>query len=124
MTDRQIAKIARRCKTKDALKILNANYKANDDSFLYYLHEEDYFHEVKFYELCQAMASLHHSYLHDEVASVQIIFIYGQVLRHIIYHFDPKDLSRISNFPCDYDKKLAFLESAIQRGSFENGEDL
>lgn len=97
----------------DMLKILNANFEAKDKSFLYYLHEENYFHEITFSELCGCISSLCYTYPHDKVVSAQIIFIYGQVLRHIIYHFDSNDLSQISNLPCDYNKKLETLECII-----------
>ena len=41
-----------------ALEILNVNWKADDGSFLYYLHEENNFHEAAFLELCSCIFSL------------------------------------------------------------------
>ncbi len=41
----------------DALEILNANWKAEDGSFLYYFHEENNFHEAAFLELCGCISS-------------------------------------------------------------------
>lgn len=97
----------------DALKILNDNFEAENHSFLYYLHEKDYFHETAFDELCSCISSLCCLYPHDEIVSAQICFIYGQVLRHIIYHFDPGDMSRISNLPSTYNEKLETLERIV-----------
>lgn len=99
----------------DMLKRLRDNYEARDNSFLYYLHEENLYHEVAFSELCDCISSLCLTHPYDKVVSSQIIFIYGQALRHFIYHFDPNDLSRISNFPCDYSEKLEFLECIIMK---------
>ena len=45
-------------KIMDALEILNANWKAEDGSFLYYFHEENNFHEAAFLELCSCISSL------------------------------------------------------------------
>lgn len=97
------------------LKTLSANYEGNDNSFLYYLHEEDSFNERAFSELCDCISSLCCSHPYNKVVSSQITFIYGQVLKHIIYHFDPSDSSRISDLPCDYNEKLEFLECSITK---------
>ena len=35
----------------DELKVLNDNFEAEDNSFLYYLHEENYFHKTALAEL-------------------------------------------------------------------------
>lgn len=99
----------------DVLKVLSANFKAENNSFLYYLHEENYFHEIAFSELCGCISSLCHTHPHDKAVYGQICFIYGQVLRHIIYHYDPDDLSRISNLSCDYNEKLETLERVITK---------
>lgn len=98
----------------DALKVLNDNFEAENHSFLYYLHEENYFHETAFLELCGSLSSLCDTHPHDKMVSAQICFLYGQVLRHIIYHFDPGDLSRISNLPCNYNEELETLERIIR----------
>ena len=42
-------------KIMEAMEILNANWKAEDGSFLYYLHEENNFHEAAFLELCSCI---------------------------------------------------------------------
>lgn len=98
----------------DALKVLNDNFEAENHSFLYYLHEESYFHETAFSELCGSLSSLCDTHPQDKMVSAQICFLYGQVLKHIIYHFDPGDLSRISNLPCNYNEELETLERIIR----------
>lgn len=99
----------------DDLKVLNDNFGAENNSFLYYLHEENLFNETAFSELCSSLSALCHTHLHNKVVSAQICFIYGQVLKHIIYHFDPGDLSRISNLPCNYNEELETLERIITK---------
>lgn len=99
----------------DELKILNSNFEAKDNSFLYYLHEESYFHETALAELYGCISSLCYTHPHDKLVSAQICFVYGQVLRHIIYHFDSGDLCRISNLPCCYNKKFEMLEQIVAK---------
>lgn len=99
----------------DVLKVLRANFEAKDKSFLYYLHEENYYHKTAFYELCSCLSTLSHNNTHDKMISTQICFIYGQILRHIIYHFDPSDLIRISNLPINYNEELETLEHAVTK---------
>lgn len=99
----------------NALNVLRANFEAEDNSFVYYLHEENYYHKAAFSELCSSVSSLCRTHPHDKMVSAQICFIYGQVLRHIIYHFDPGDLSRISNLPCNYNEELETLDRLITK---------
>ena len=97
----------------DALEILNANWKAEDGSLLYYFHEENNFHEAAFLELCGCISSLSRLRPRDQAVSSKIVFVYGQVLKHLLYHFDPQDLSSISNLPSDYSEKLELLEKTV-----------
>ena len=97
----------------DALKILDDNFNAVHNSFLYYLHEKGCYHEAAFLELCDCLYTLCDAHLHENRVSYQIVFIYGQVLKHIVYHFDPADLSQISNLPDNYNEKIEILETLI-----------
>ena len=100
-------------KIMEAMEILTANWKAEDGSFLYYLHEENNFHEAAFLELCSCIYSLSRRHPQDQTVSSKIVFVYGQVLKHLFYHFDPQDLSSISNLPSDYSEKLELLEQNV-----------
>lgn len=99
----------------NALKVLNENFEAKNNSFLYYLHEENFFHEAAYAELCDSLFSLCNTHGHNQVVSAQICFIYGQVLKHIIYHFDPNDMSRIEHLPYDYNEKIEIMEHAVTK---------
>ena len=58
----------------EAMEILNANWKAEDGSFLYYLHEENNFHEAAFLELCSCISSLSRCHPQDQMVSSKIVF--------------------------------------------------
>lgn len=98
----------------NALRVLDDNFKAINHSFLYYLHEENYYDETAFSELCGCLSLLCHTHSCKRELSSQILLIYGEVLKHIIYHFDPNDLSSISNLPHDYNEKLEVLEQLVR----------
>lgn len=95
----------------NVLQVLNDNYKAENKSFLYYLHEEYTFNEEAYACLCKCIAELKK----DEASMMKINFIYSQILKHIIYHFDPDDSSLIEDLPVDYNEKLDTLDALIRR---------
>ena len=74
-------------KIREAMEILNANWKAEDGSFLYYLYEENNFHESAFLELCSCISSLLWLHAQDQTVSAKILFIYEQVLKPFLYSF-------------------------------------
>lgn len=99
----------------DALQKLHDNYTAENASFLFYLHEQEQFDESEFSALCACIASLCQTHAEDRTVAAQICFVYGQVLRHIVYHFDPNDRSKICDLPLEYYEKLNSLESIAAR---------
>ena len=64
--------------------LIEDNKRGENQSFLYFLHEEKKF-DVK------AL---------DELRDIH--YIENQILRHLVYHFDDNDLSKISNLPFEY----------------------
>ena len=40
-------------------------------------------------------------------------WIETQILRHLVYHFDENDLSKISNLPMDYWEELEAFELVV-----------
>lgn len=99
----------------DIQKVINDNYKAQDSSFLYYLHEENHFDEEALSKLCRCISSLAHKNPQDRAFPMQTSFIYSQTLKHIIYHFDPKDSYEIADLPFDYNEKLELLDTAVMQ---------
>lgn len=42
-------------------------------------------------------------------------FIENQILRHLVYHFDSNDLSKISNLPDEYWEYIEPFEQAVRK---------
>lgn len=94
------------------MDIITDNYYALNYSFLYYLHEKDNFNIDAFYKLINYIDSLPQK--QDNII-LQLIFIQNEILKHIIYHFDPNDISRITNLPDNYLEYLSMLELSIKK---------
>lgn len=95
---------------EDALRLIEENYKAANDSFLYFLHERDLFDIDAFAKLLDSINSLEEG---KENILERLNVIQKEILKHIIYHFDPNDSSRITNLPEDYWAYLTGLEDAV-----------
>ncbi|MDE7479396.1 MAG: hypothetical protein K2M91_15925 [Lachnospiraceae bacterium] len=93
-------------------QLIEDNYKATNSSFLFYLHERDMFDIDAFSRLLDGINGLEEK---QEELLEQLHFIFSEILKHIIYHFDPNDTSRITNLPDDYWEYLLDLENAIGR---------
>ena len=76
--------------------LIEDNKKAENKSFLYYLHEENVFDRQLLADLCRYIDNLD-SISIDQIRDLH--FIENQILRHLVYHFDSNDLSKISNLP-------------------------
>ena len=68
------------------------------------------FHSKSLAALCQYLVRL-------ETVNIEQLrdlrWIETQILRHLVYHFDENDLSKISNFPMNYWEELEAFEQAI-----------
>ena len=92
--------------------IIEDNKNATNQSFLYFMHEENIFDEKSFSELCNYINKL------DSVSLAELkdlCFIQNQIMRHLVYHFDEDDFSKISNLPATYCKYIDLLDNAIQK---------
>ena len=72
--------------------LIEDNKRAENQSFLYFLHEEKTFDVKALDDLCQYISEL------DTISFEQL----RDILRHLVYHFDDNDLSKISNLPFEY----------------------
>ena len=97
-------------KKDTVLDVIENNCKAANNSFLYYLHERDVFDTDAFTKLLDCINVLEEK---QEDLLEQLYFIQNKTLKHIIYHFDPNDRSRITNLPDNYWDYLSELENAI-----------
>ena len=86
--------------------LIEDNRRADHFSFLYYLHEKKVFHSESLAALCQYLVGVE-SVLRD------LRWIETQILRHLVYHFDENDLSRISNLPTNYWEEVEAFEQVV-----------
>lgn len=92
--------------------IIEDNKNATNQSFLYFMHEENIFDEKSFSELYNYINKL------DSVSLTELkdlCFIQNQIMRHLVYHFDKDDFSNISNLPATYWKYIDLLDNSIQK---------
>ena len=90
--------------------IIDDNVKATNQSFLYFLHEENIFDKKSILNLCNYVQTI------DSVTILELrklYFIQNQILKHIAYHFDKNDMYEISNLPLDYWEYIEHLGSVI-----------
>ena len=92
--------------------LIEDNRRAVHFSFLYYLHEEKDFRVDALVDFCnylEMMESVSIEQLRD------LRWIECQILRHMVYHFDPNDLSRIRNLPTNYWEELEAFEQVVSK---------
>ena len=100
--------------SNEALKIVNDNYAAANDSFLFFLHERDRFCADKFEALCQSVEALA-ACSDDAVLTRKITHCYQNILKEMIYHFNPNDSSVIADMPENYAEYLEQFDCALAR---------
>ena len=92
--------------------LIKDNIRAENQSFLYYLHEENKFDTQSLADLCRYIENLD-SISIDQIRDLH--FIENQILRHLVYHFDSNDLSKISNLPDQYWEYIEPFEQAVTK---------
>ena len=92
--------------------LIEDNKKAENKSFLYYLHEEKVFDRQSLANLCHYVEKID-SISIDQLRDLH--FIENQILRHLVYHFDSNDLSKISNLPDEYWEYIESFEQAVTK---------
>ena len=92
--------------------LIEDNKKAENQSFLYYLHEENIFDTQSLADLCRYIENLD-SISIDQIRDLH--FIENQILRHLVYHFDSNDLSKISNLPDEYWEYIEPFEQSVTK---------
>ena len=92
--------------------LIKDNIRAENKSFLYYLHEEKVFDSQSLADLCRYVEKLE-SISIDQMRDLH--FIENQILRHLVYHFDSNDLGKISNLPNEYWEYIEPFEQAVTK---------
>ena len=108
-------------KAEIAKQIILDNYKIENNSFMFFLHEKNYFSEEAFWEFYESITALT---LCVEERSMeiaeQITQNYQRLLKYIVFHFDPNDDFTLENFPENYVDYLERIEYALMAYFREN----
>ena len=94
------------------MSFIRKNVLLEEGTVFYYLHEESLFHEESYKELCAYIEELESISLED---FKDLVFLHHQVIRHLVYHFDPVDIVELKSFPPDYWKVIDRIDSAVKR---------
>ena len=105
---------------EDAIQTLVDNYKGDNNSFMFYLHEKNYFSVEKFWEFYESITALVLNNDNSSEITIQITHSYQRLLKYIIFHFDPKDDYVLENFPENYIDYLERIEYALMAYSSGN----
>ncbi len=108
---------------EEAKIIIADNYLGKEDSLLYLLYEDSYFSTEKYWAFYDSIACLASGHLKSEELSMQIASSYQRILKEILYHFDPNDISVLNNFPDNYNDYIERLDFAVL-AYFESNPDL
>ena len=98
--------------TEEAQKVIFDNDNCNENSFIYYLHEECYFSIEKFWEFYDSIVTLIGKKKNPEITK-RITQIYQRILKEMIYHFDPMDIAVMDNFPENYTDYIERIDFAL-----------
>lgn len=108
---------------KNNLEILISNYKGEEGSFIYSLHERNYFDKDLYWEYYNSILNITESTLNkpvDEETSKMIFHTYNYFLKSIIWSFLHNDLSKIDNLPLEeINLYIERLSIRISNGHFE-----
>ncbi|MGX8774070.1 MAG: hypothetical protein ACSW8G_03320 [Bacillota bacterium] len=99
---------------EDALRTIDDNKNASNDSFLFFLHERNMFSEEAFRDLCEAIDSLEEEPALDTKLIVDVSEIYQFALFSLMCHFDPNDSYCIEKLPADYADCAEELRAAVE----------
>ena len=94
------------------MSFIRKNVLLEEGTFFYYLHEESLFHEECYKELCAYIEGLEYISLED---FKDLVFLHHQLIRHLVYHFDPVDIVELKSFPKDYWEVIERIDIAVKR---------
>lgn len=98
----------------NAKEVLEDNFKAKNNSFLYYLLDKSEFDKEAFKDLNMSIRTLADEEVGISRTAQQINNVYGRVLKCFLYHFDKEDEYKIANCPENYSKFIEFLEKNVE----------
>ena len=111
-----------------AKAVLKKNADCAEKSLTYAMHERGRFSEKRFWEFYDCVITLAEDALtngRDIETARDISWVYQQILKEMIWHFDKKDLSKLKKLHKNYNEYIERLDGAIVayfRGVFINEE--
>ena len=97
-----------------ARDILEDNVNAKNGSFLHYLHNKSEFNVDSFKKLYAAIRVLADEEVGISRAAQDINYVYGQILKCLLFHFDENDEFKINNLPENYSKLIEYLDKSVE----------
>ena len=98
----------------EAQTIIQDNFEAKNNSFLYFLREKSTFNKESFNQLCNAVHSVADENVEISRNAQKIMFIYSAILKCFMYHFDKNDDYTITDLPDNYNKMIALLDKNVE----------
>jgi len=97
-----------------AKKILEDNVEAKNKSFLFYLRNEASFNKEAFKRLYASIKILADDEVGISRTAQQINYVYGQILKSLLFHFDKNDEYKIKDLPENYGKLIEYLDNSVE----------
>ncbi|MBR1601070.1 MAG: hypothetical protein IJ677_05770 [Alphaproteobacteria bacterium] len=97
-----------------AKDILIDNVEMKNGSFLHYLHNKSEFNNNAFKKLYAAIRVLADEEVDISRTAQNINYVYGQILKCLLFHFDKNDEFKISNLPENYSKLVSYLDNSVE----------
>ena len=97
-----------------ARQILEDNFEAKNESFLFYLREKSLFNKDAFRQLYDSIRKVAEENVAISRTAQQIVVVYGQILQYFLYHFDKNDSYKIANMPENYNKMIEYLDKSVE----------
>ena len=97
-----------------AKDILEDNVAARNESFLYFLRNEEFFDKDAFKKLYASIRVLADNEVGISRTAQQITYVYGQILKCLLFHFDKNDEFKITNLPENYGKMIEYLDKSVE----------
>jgi hypothetical protein len=98
----------------NANEILTDNFEVKNNSFLYFLRDKSMFNKEAFRALCEAVRAVADENIEISRNAQKINFVYAQILKCFLYHFDKADKYHIENLPENYNKVIDFLDKSVE----------
>ena len=108
---------------EQANKIIENNYSMSGDALTAVMHDKCTFSMTAFWDYFEAISCVTRAAVKNDLLTMWITIGYQQFLKEMIYHFDPKDIAEMEQFPENHNDYIERLDYAI-RAYLENKPEL